>query len=271
MYLLIPRVARDTIGIFMAGHHARPVVHASAGSGTITFAGDTHGALDVSARILMEKRSSSLICFLGDIVDRGERQLENLLFILESAVLNRSVVIVRGNHESIRMNGKYGFLQELRKWGVADEVYPAIAALYGELPYACIVNGRILGVHGGIPESCQDLSEWDSLPMGQTDPEGGCQFQILWNDPSDTGHGFMPNPRGGGSRLFGQDAFNSFMDRNGLELLVRGHQVMMAGHGESFGGRLVTVFSSRYHHGEAALMDIDAETGRKSFHIIPER
>ncbi|HKJ96331.1 MAG TPA: metallophosphoesterase [Thermoplasmataceae archaeon] len=234
-----------------------PVKRLNIGNGIATFIGDTHGALDISSYAVMKSVESDLVCFLGDIVDRGEHQLLNLLFLLESSIISTKIIIIRGNHESPSMNSYYGFKQELVRLGLYDILYKEIVELYGVLPYACLVNDRVLGVHGGIPRDCMSLDDWDGLPMGDEVPSDPCAFEILWNDPSEILAGFEPGVRGEGTYLFGKDAFSSFMKENNLDLLVRGHQVKAEGVESMFRNRLVTVFSSKYHGGKAGILEVE--------------
>ncbi len=256
MYLLVPTLVRDTVSGYSERRlRGTPVARINIGTGTCTFVGDTHGALDVSSYILSKKLSSDAICFLGDTVDRGENQLLNLLNILEASLLDERIILVRGNHESPDMNTRYGFADEMRAWGYFDELYPEFVSLFGKLPYACVVNGRILGVHGGIPRGCQDMNSWESIPMNETKPFDECAFQILWNDPH-SGNGFETGNRGEGTYLYGRDVLSDFLNRNHLYHLIRGHQVKMDGCEIEFDGKLITVFSSRYHGGKACAVDV---------------
>lgn len=218
--------------------------------------GDTHGALDITAYVLQKRSGSELLCFLGDMVDRGDHQLLNLLLLVESCIMNRKIVLIRGNHETTALNRYYGFEQELLSMGVHDALFEDIKKLYGKLPYACVVNGKVLGVHGGIPSGCNSIDGWNSLPMGEENPSDPCAFEILWNDPSDRIRNFEPGVRGEGTYIFGRNAFDAFMKKNDLELLVRGHEVKMEGYEFMFRNRLVTIFSARYHGGRSAILDI---------------
>ncbi len=265
MYLLIPNVANDTIKAYIEciGRPC-PMRSINVGMGRATFVGDTHGALDVTAYILLNSTESDAIVFLGDIVDRGKHQLYNLLFLLESSILNRKIVIVRGNHESYAINRRYGFESELISLGVLDDLQASVTDLYGKLPFACVINGKVLGVHGGIPRKCTDLSTWEDLPMDDALPENECSFEILWNDPSCGTEGFGRGQRGEGTYTFGQEAFKEFMSENKLEMLVRGHEVKAGGCEFMFDNRLASIFSSRYHGGIAAFLDVYFRDGVKA-------
>jgi len=73
--------------------------------------GDTHGDLDTSlSAIRYAERNNLSLIFLGDYVDRGPRQLENIITLLEHKLSwGRGLIMLRGNHESRMMNRWYGF------------------------------------------------------------------------------------------------------------------------------------------------------------------
>nr|MDO8116965.1 metallophosphoesterase family protein [Candidatus Sigynarchaeota archaeon] len=81
----------------------------------VIIAGDTHGDLHSTAKIIapfLEGKVDSLI-FLGDYVDRGEHSLMNLLLVISlSLAWPGRVIILRGNHEDVEINGIYGFRHE---------------------------------------------------------------------------------------------------------------------------------------------------------------
>jgi serine/threonine-protein phosphatase 5 len=56
--------------------------------------------------------------------------------------------------------------------------------------------------------------------------------------------------RGGGSYLFGSDATNFFLVRNNLQMLIRSHEVQMAGYNVHHGGKCITVFSAPNYCGD---------------------
>jgi serine/threonine-protein phosphatase 2B catalytic subunit len=61
----------------------------------------------------------------------------------------KSVVLLRGNHESLQMSTFFNFKEECeRKHGLA--LYNAFIESFYYLPLACIVNNKFLAVHGGF-------------------------------------------------------------------------------------------------------------------------
>lgn len=74
-------------------------------------------------------------------------------------------------------------------------------------------------------------------------PNEGPICDLLWSDPEHVAH-FRESPRGAGY-LFGESAVNEFNEVNGLELICRGHQMVMQGFQYWFSQHnLVTVWSA---------------------------
>ncbi|MEM3715127.1 MAG: metallophosphoesterase [Thermoprotei archaeon] len=218
------------------------------------FVGDTHGAVDVTQKVLREYRGVvDLIVFLGDYVDRSDTGLDNLGLILTAKLRDpEHIIVLRGNHESPITNYYYGFYEEiLAKLG--SGFYNQFVELFSVMPYSIKVNG-VLGLHGGIPRDVEDLSRITEIQKGDEEPRDPIAFQILWNDPSPDIRGFEPSPRGSGIYLFGMDVAEKFLKKNELYMLVRGHEVCPEGYRIDFNGLVITVFSSRYHGGYAGAL-----------------
>ncbi len=99
---------------------------------------------------------------------------------------------------------------------------------------------------------------------------------LLWSDPSDDldeeacFSGWGGNNRGV-SYVFGSDVLNDFLQRNGLELLCRAHQVVEDGY-KFFGDmRCVTLFSAPDYGGamnnDGAIMSVSCDL-QCEFHIL---
>ena len=272
LYLVLPDYINDTIDRYIKSMgEPVPVKRISLQKGTVSFVGDTHGALDVTAFAMSSEANSDLICFVGDLVDRGKRQLFNLLYILEMAMISHKVIVVRGNHESTLTNEVYGFIEELQGFDIIEEVYPHILRLYGKLPYALYLDSGIVAVHGGIPQNALDLQNWNNLPMDDLEPLNTTAFEILLNDPREFVDGFIPGTRGEGTFFFGPDAYYRFAERNKVKLFVRAHEVKKQGFEYYFNRKLISIFSSRYHKGKAAILRVNVEFPDKhEIAIVPE-
>lgn len=218
------------------------------GFGGFLIVGDTHGDEESTTKALKiaEKEGLKLL-FLGDYVDRGPKQVENIVKLLESKLSWRdSLIMLRGNHETVEMNRWYGFMDLIyHRYG--HELYSDFARLFSKLPYAALIHKRVFAVHGGVPEGLEKIDEINSIPKGELNPYSSIGFQLLWNDPSEDVEWFAPSWRGGGAKLYGWRAFNNFLEKNNLTLMVRAHEPQPEGYGELFNKRLKTVFSCRFY------------------------
>ena len=117
--------------------------------------GDIHGGLESLLKlyeIIIDKKPIKVI-FLGDIVDRGPKQLECLVFILALKILEpNKFFMLKGNHETLEMNQAYGFFYEFSQRFENVDKYREILAVYDALSICAIINNEILCLHGGIPE-----------------------------------------------------------------------------------------------------------------------
>jgi len=220
--------------------------------------GDIHGNLDSLLNFLKIIRSNNpkYIIFLGDIVDRGPKQLECLIIILSLKIKNpERFYLLRGNHESYEMNKAYGFYEEfIRKFCDYDR-YNEIEELYDSIPVCALVNEKILCVHGGIPEDIDILNNLKNLNIITYSKEKSMMilknvFQMMWNDPKPLIKGFQDSIRGIDIKYFGKDVFDEFMNKNNLDFLIRSHEVFQEGYRFFFKDRLLSIFSSSNYRGK---------------------
>ncbi len=222
----------------------------------VVFVGDTHTAVDVTQTVFDKYYDDAdLIVFLGDYVDRGETGVENVGLIASKFLEDSSkIIMLRGNHESPLTNVYYGFLDEVTK-KLGDTGYESFREFFQAMPYAVVVN-NYLCVHGGIASGLEDVSQIAGLPSPDLNPDDPMAFELLWNDPRDMIDGFVPSLRGDGAFYFGTDVTEKFLQNNSLKGIIRGHEVV-DGFREDMGGKVITVFSSRYHGGSAGALILD--------------
>lgn len=236
-------------------------------TGEALILGDLHGDLETFRRILRETkfiekvedgRRLFLVC-LGDYIDRGPGQVELMKELLELLVsYPGNVVLLRGNHEGPRdlEVRPHDFPDVLRSklGGEWRSVYESFRELFDELYTACVLDERALLLHGGIPSNAESLDEvaW----AHRAHPESGHLAEILWNDPS-TLPGVNYSFRGTG-KLVGEDVSCGFLDRVGVDVLVRGHECFEEGF-HFHGNRVLTLFSCKlpvYRNGYAAYLRV---------------
>lgn len=220
--------------------------------------GDIHGNMETLMKIMefIEKEKPKFVISLGDIVDRGPKQLECLILVLALKILKpNQFFILQGNHETFDMNNYYGFLNEfIRKFRDPNK-FKEILAVYNVLPICAVINNSILCLHGGIPENEHILKQLKGLKHSDLDDLvqktiGIDLFQIMWNDPKETGvSGFSQSFRGPGIFFFGKDAFKNFMESNNLKYLIRAHECFPEGYRWFFDKRLLSIFSAANYRG----------------------
>jgi protein phosphatase len=220
-----------------------------------TFIGDTHGDFESTITAVRKYLTkSSVMVFLGDYVDRGSKSLENLLYLyILKLKYPKKIVLLRGNHESPRMNSYFGFRDEihLKFHSNAFELLTAFQKTYSVLPIAAISNSGILALHGGIPDNMSLITELQKIERHNLDMDEDIfspLFQILWNDPEEGISGFQPNYDRGGPpiKIFGEDVFTQFMEKNKLKLLIRAHDYRNAGR-KLFNKKLLTLFTCKFY------------------------
>jgi len=108
---------------------------------------------------------------------------------------------------------------------------------------AHIINNKIIVLHGGLfGQDGVKISDINAINRDGEPPVTGIMSDILWADPQQY-PGRMPSKRGVGSS-FGPDVTKSFLEENGLELVVRSHEVRQEGYLVEQNGLLITVFSA---------------------------
>jgi len=204
--------------------------------------------------------------FLGDYVDRGYYSVESVtLLVLLKVRHPKRITILRGNHESRQITQVYGFYDEVvRKYGNAN-VWTQFTNLFDYLPLAAIIADRMFTPHGGLSPSVQTLDEINELSRVQEVPHEGPLCDLVWSDPDDR-MGWGISPRGAGF-TFGEDVSKQFNHTNGLNLIIRAHQLVMDGYQWHHDDNVLTVFSAPnycYRCGNQAGIVEFSETMEKS-------
>jgi len=181
--------------------------------------------------------------FMGDFVDRGFYSVETFLLLLALKVRYPDrICLIRGNHESRQITQVYGFYDEcIRKYGSLN-VWRYCVEVFDYLSLAALVDGVVLGVHGGLSPNISTLDQIRCIDRKQEVPHEGPMCDLLWSDPEDVS-GWGLSPRGAGY-LFGGDICKQFNYINGIQFIARAHQLVMEGYKWMFAGSLVTVWSA---------------------------
>ncbi len=201
--------------------------------GEAVFAGDTHGDLDATERILSRfMGGSNTLVFLGDYVDRGEFSKENIGYLLQKKWEHpETLILLAGNHEGYAAKpfSPSNFWEKL-----STEERETYGSLFSRFPLAVTSSNGILGVHGGVPD-LGHLDEINQIEWGDDQWD-----RIVWGDFVEREGEILGD--WGGRPQFGRGYFERVMDRYGKRVLIRSHQPNAPLY--MFKKRCVTIFTS---------------------------
>ncbi|KAL6057771.1 Serine/threonine-protein phosphatase [Balamuthia mandrillaris] len=223
----------------------------------LTVLGDTHGQLDDLLTVFrLNGVPSPMNIYLvnGDFVDRGDYGFEICMLLFSFKLYcPQCIYLNRGNHEASHMNAKYSFEAEvLRKYD--RKMLDKVQEVFKYLPLATLIHDRVLVLHGGLFSSNDiSLDHIRSIDYKRQAPRKVQSFndqlfsEILWSDPRPI-TGTAPSQRGAGI-YFGQDVTQQFLERNGLSLIIRSHEMVAEGFQLMHGRQIITLFSASNYCG----------------------
>ncbi len=214
--------------------------------------GDLHGDLQSLMYILKFADRSGIhsVVFLGDYVDRGERQVETFLIPLYLKLrYPENVFLLRGNHEPpdslpvyphdfpIELRRRYGSINGVKLYLSFKEVFQLI-------PHAMIVENNVLLLHGGPPtNNVYSSTNADDYLVGRgMDEHLKILEEVLWNDPIEEVPYAEPSYRGAGY-LFGYRVTEAALNITKTKAIIRGHEPCFNGFKTNHKGRVITIFS----------------------------
>lgn len=179
--------------------------------------------------------------FNGDFVDRGSWSTEIALLLYANKWLRPNAFFLnRGNHETDDMNKVYGFEGEC-KAKYNERIFKLFSESFSALPLATLIGEKYFVLHGGLfsddnvtLDDIRKLNRHKQKQPGQA----GLMMEMLWTDPQ-TEPGRGPSKRGVGMQ-FGPDVTKRFCEKNGLEAIIRSHEVRMEGYEEEHDGKCIT-------------------------------
>ncbi|KAJ9681833.1 hypothetical protein PVL29_017954 [Vitis rotundifolia] len=230
----------------------------------IRIAGDVHGQYQDLLRLFEYGGfpPAANYLFLGDYVDRGKQSLETICLLLAYKIrYPENFYLLRGNHEDAKINRIYGFYDECkRRFNV--RLWKIFTDCFNCLPVAALIDEKILCMHGGLSPELQNLNQIKEIQRPTDVPDSGLLCDLLWSDPDARVEGWADSDRGV-SCTFGADKVAEFLDKNDLDLICRGHQVVEDGYEFFAKRRLVTIFSAPNYGGEfdnaGALLSVDKD------------
>ena len=215
--------------------------------------------------------ASSANTALGDYVDRGLFSVEtiSLLVCLKLRYPNR-VHLIRGNHESRGVTQSYGFYTECsRKYGNAN-VWHYFTDMFDYLTLSVVINNQIFCVHGGLSPSIHSIDQIKIIDRFREIPHEGPMADLVWSDPDAERDEFSLSPRGAGY-TFGAQVVKKFLEVNGMNHILRAHQLCQEGYQVLYDDRLSTVWSAPnycYRCGNMASVLEVSDTGERFFNVF---
>jgi len=134
-------------------------------------------------------------------------------------------------------------------------VFKLFSESFSALPLATLIGGKYFVLHGGLFSddnvTLDDIRKLDRHKQRQPG-QAGLMMEMLWTDPQpEPGRG--PSKRGVGMQ-FGPDVTKRFCEQNGLEAVIRSHEVRMDGYEKEHDGRCITGESCHHLSLDAALL-----------------
>jgi hypothetical protein len=214
----------------------------------LTVLGDLHGCYsclkgallqaDFFAKLeawkLDKSRPEPKLVMLGDYIDRGRFSYNGVLRAVMQLFLAAPdhVFPLRGNHEYyIEYRGRiYGGVKPAEAINtlaghMPGEVFAEYMRMFEALPNMLFFDD-LMFVHAGIPRDADIKSKIVDM-SSLNDPD--LRFQMLWSDPSTAD--YIPDDlQAQNARFpFGKLQFESFMQKLGCSMMVRGHEKVDSG------------------------------------------
>ena len=169
--------------------------------------------------------------------------------------------------EKISLNKIFGFFYEVKRKYGSSEAWEMLMDLFDYFPIGALVEGKVFCVSAGLSPEMKTLDQIRTLDRKKEIPNEGPFCDLVWSDADNGIEGWGISPRGAGY-LFGEDVVKEFNFMNNLELIARGHQLVMTGYEFPFGNdSLVTVWSAPNYKQRCgnlgAVMKIDEDLERE--------
>jgi len=255
--------------------------------------GDIHGQfydlLNILERVCADKppEGTTSYVFLGDYVDRGSFSTECVLYLSSLKLLcPRNVFLLRGNHESEKLNKNFNFLEEFtQKYSL--ELFSICQHMFNSMPLCAVVNNKYFCAHGGISPEAKILADINKIKRHREIPQEGTMTDLLWSDPCDdyedndstrSSDMFQFNQQRQTSYRYNHAAIRRFLSKNKLTSVIRGHEVQLTGvklfkHKEDKFPSVITVFSApnyidSYKNKGAVIVISEKDMDLRSFNAV---
>lgn len=228
---------------------------------------EPHRNVDMDASI----NSETKFIFLGDYVDRGQKSVECILYLMAMKILYPDrYFLLRGNHEEAIMNVQDNGFYSNCKNTFGARIFAEITMTYSYMSVAIILNDTIFCVHGGISPILNDVNELNNIEKPTN--IDGVILDLLWSDYRDDVDTFEDNYDRGCAYFYGIKAIDNFLDQNSLTCIIRGHEFFSDGFSNMADGRVISIFSAGNYipgiENTPAVITIDFVDDKNIFSII---
>ena len=220
--------------------------------------------------------------FNGDFCDRGNFSLEVifLLFALKVKYPD-NIVLIRGHHEDENINKKFGLYEECDKRLNDTLLFSKINAIFDILPFGCLIDNKILCVHGGIGSSIKTIQDIENIqrPVSVNQDVKSIEQQIiidlLYSEFSEdvlTVGSFEERDimKAGFIVKYGKERVSKFLSENSLSLLVTSHSWIPEGVKAYNSEKVLIVYSSTNHMDKAGNIAGMINITKNCNHAIPK-
>lgn len=232
----------------------------------VTVLGDLHGCYSCLKGAVMQAsffekvaafkkdptQPKPILVLLGDYIDRGLFSLNGVLRTALQMFVRapEHVYVLRGNHEYyLEYKGQiYGGVKPAEaintlKPHLPIDVFRHYMKLFEKMP-SCLLFGKTLFVHAGIPRDRLIKEKWQDL---STLNDADMRFQMMWSDPSSADVIPAALQEQSARFPFGRLQAAAFLQKLGCNTLVRGHEKVIDGFDRTYDDdnvTLITLFSA---------------------------
>jgi diadenosine tetraphosphatase ApaH/serine/threonine PP2A family protein phosphatase len=181
--------------------------------------------------------------FLGDYVDRGKYSIATFAYVIALKIkYPNQIFLLRGSHECRRVNQTYGLYNDCLNLYGHSGVWNLFNTVFDSLPVAALIDNDYFAVHGGLSPNAPLIESLSVMYRYQEIPARGPLADILWSDPEKVEQ-WHENQRGFGF-FFGKRQVDEFCRNNGLEMIIRSHQLSPEGYKWYFDNKLCSIWSA---------------------------
>jgi hypothetical protein len=184
------------------------------------------------------------------------------------------------------MNIMYGLAEECENrlkenFRSENSVFLKLNSLFDLLPFAALIDNKILCIHGGIGSSVNKLSEISSIRrpvqivQDVSTPEQQLILDLVWSEYSDSVNDLAINDerdinKSGFIVKYGRDRLNRFMMENNVALLVTSHMWIAEGVKKFANDKIVVVYSATNYCDKAMNLGGLLNINKYSTTIVPK-